>query len=135
MEEAKNFASRDAILAISDVQTEDVFVPEWNLLVRVRGLTGHQRDAWENSLFQIRRKGKTIKTDDFRARLCVLCMVDQQGKRLFGDGDAQALSRKSASALAKVFDVASRLSGLSDEDAEELMGNSETAPGDDSSSD
>ena len=46
------YLSRDAILQREDIKTEDVEVPEWGGTVRVRGMTGVQRDAFEASLIQ-----------------------------------------------------------------------------------
>jgi hypothetical protein len=45
---------------------------------------------------------------------------------LFTDEDVAALGQRSAAALERVFDAASRLSGLSAEDMEELAKNSES---------
>ena len=42
--------TREAILARDDEQSETVEVPEWDGSVRVRGLTGRERDLWEHSL-------------------------------------------------------------------------------------
>ena len=39
--------TRDQILAVSDIQTEEVHVPEWGGTVLVRGLTGAERDEFE----------------------------------------------------------------------------------------
>ena len=72
--------------------------------------------------------GKNTKMDlrNMRAKLVALTVVDDKGKRLFrGDADVNALGRKSAAALQRVFEVAQRLSGLSDEDMEELAKNSD----------
>ncbi|MFE3382838.1 hypothetical protein [Streptomyces anulatus] len=43
-------------------------------------------------------------------------------------GEIKRLSDKNAEALQRVVDVANRLSGLSQEDVEELTGNSDAAP-------
>ena len=111
---------KDQIFSADDIQTEVVPVPEWGGEVMVRGLTGHQRDAWESSL-QV-RKGRKMDLDmtDFRARLAVLCIVDEKGQRVFHDGDAPQLAGKSGAALDRVYTVAARLSGISQEDVEDL---------------
>jgi hypothetical protein len=62
--------------------------------------------------------------DKYRARLAAFCLVDQNGKRLFrSDAEVKRLGEKSAQALTRVVEVASRLSGLTDDDVEELTGN------------
>jgi hypothetical protein len=51
-------------------------------------------------------------------------MVDGEGKRLFrSEAEVRRLGEKSADALSRVADVATRLSGLSAGDVEELTGN------------
>jgi hypothetical protein len=111
---------KDAILAADDIRSERVPVPEWGGEVMVRGLTGRQRDAWEASMTV--RRGKKLEQDmrDFRARLVVQCVVDETGQLVFHDGDVDALSAKSGSALDRIYDTAARLSGISGDDVDEL---------------
>jgi len=112
--------SKDQILAADDIKTQRVQIPEWGGEVMVRGLTGSQRDQWEAGLTV--RRGKTMVPDmrDFRARLVVLCVVDETGQLVFGPGDTDALSGKSGAALDKLYDVAAKLSGISEQDVEDL---------------
>jgi hypothetical protein len=125
---------KDAILAADDIQTQRVEVPEWGGDVMVRGLTGQQRDAWEAGLSV--RRGKQLVPDmrNFRARLVVMCVVDETGAEVFGLGDVDALSGKSGAALDRIYDVAARLSGISENDVEDLTGNFGTTDGGSSSS-
>lgn len=119
--------TREQILEVVDLQQETVAVPEWGGEVMVRGLTGTERDAFEQDIVQLKRDGKRTSTEmdlhNVRAKLCVRCIVDENGERLFGDVDMEALGRKSATALSRVFEAAQRLSGLSDQDVEELAKN------------
>ena len=117
--------TRDAILEAQDLQHEEVYIPEWGGSVRVRTLTGAERDAFEQSIVDQRGKDTRMNLRNIRAKLVALTVVDGVGKRLFCDADAKLLGQKSASALDKIFDVAQRLSGLRDEDVEELAKNSE----------
>lgn len=116
------YLSRETIFGLDDRQYEDVTVPEWGGTVRVVGLTGIERDRMEASVVG---NGKKMNLTNFRARLCALSIVDDQGERIFADADIGALGKKSAAALDRVFSVAQRLSGLSDEDVEDLAGESE----------
>lgn len=123
--------SKDAILSAQDIPQESVFVPEWNGNVLVRGMSGLERDALEASMMEEKKQkgGKTTREmnlANFRGKLLVRSIVDPEGKRLFGDSEAEALGRKSAAALERVVSVAMRLSGLRDEDVEELVGNSDS---------
>ena len=125
---------KEAILAADDIRSERVEIPEWGGEVMVRGLTGAQRDAWESSMS--RRVGKQMVPDmrNFRARLVVLCVVDETGELVFHGGDVDQLAGKSGSALDKIYGVAARLSGISEDDAEELAKNSAATDGGSSSS-
>lgn len=126
--------SREQILQASDIKTEMVSVPEWGGDVLVRGLTGDERDAFEASILV--RKGRRRETDltHLRAKLVVRACVDERGERIFKDDDAPRLARKSAAAIERIYDVAARLSGLGDDDMEELAKNSGSGQGDSSTS-
>lgn len=115
--------SKSAILAAADLPAKTVDVPEWGGAVRVRGLTGAERDAFEASILTGKGKDRDVVLVNLRAKLVAMCIVDADGKRIFDDADAALLGAKSAAALQRVFDEASRLSGLTAEDAEQLAGN------------
>jgi hypothetical protein len=115
--------TRESILAAEDVQVEDVDVPEWGGVVRVRGLTGMQRDAFESEIVVQNGKNTERNTHNLRARLIALAVVDEAGARMFTHHDVDALGAKSARALDRVFEAASRLSGLSAGDVDELAEN------------
>ena len=127
--------TREQILAAVDIQHEDVEVPEWGGTVRVVGLSGADRDAFEQAITE--RKGKRVNVNmaNIRAKLVSRSLVGEDGILLFQESDIEALGKKSAAALDRVFSVAQRLSGLSDADVEELAGNSEDGQSDDSTSD
>lgn len=117
---------RNNILSIVDIQTEAVDVPEWGgMTVYVKGLTAAQRDSFEAASIRQQGKKREVNMVNLRARLLVRTIVDEHGDRIFDDSDERALGDKSASALNRLFDVASRLSGLSDADVDDLAGNSE----------
>lgn len=114
---------KEQILGFVDAQHEDVVVPEWgDMTVRVRGLTGQERDAFEDSMTKVKANGKgvSINSANFRARFLVLAIVDDEGNRVFTDGEAPFLGTKSAAAINRLYDVAARLSGMSEADEAEL---------------
>jgi hypothetical protein len=129
------YLTREQILEVKDLQFEDVEVPEWGGTLRVRGLTGIERDRFEETILDQRGKNVKVKMTNLRARLVALSVVDEQGQALFTQNDIGVLGRKSAAALQRVFNVAQRLSGFSDEDLEELAKNSSDAQSDGSISD
>lgn len=109
---------------------EEVDVPEWGGSVFVKELSAAERDAFEASMVKLDRKGKVQGHNlaNVRARLAVFALCDEDGKRLFGDDEAGILGEMSAAALQRVFEVAQRLSGISNEDMEELEKNSVSGP-------
>lgn len=129
------YLTRDAILQATDLTFEDVQVPEWGGMVRVRGLTGAERDAFEASVVERQGKQSKLNMTNIRARFVALVVVDGEGKRLFSDADVAALGRKSGVALNRVFEVAQRLSGITETDMSELEKNSAGGQSDGSTSD
>ena len=116
--------TKEAILAADDKPHQDVAVPEWGGDVRVRTMSASERDKWEAAVYS----GGQVNTIDFRARFCALCIVDEQGGRLFTDDEVVTLGTKSAAALQRVFNAAQTLNALSNKDVEELAKNSEGGP-------
>ncbi len=126
--------NRDEILALSDIKTEDVPVPEWNTTLKVRSLTGAERDEFEQS--RLKWKGNKVERNlaNTRAKLVALSVVNEDGTRMFKDDDTSTLGRKNAAALDRLFDVAQRLSGFTKADIEELTKNSDADQKDTSTS-
>jgi len=124
--------TREQIFEVQDLQQETVSVPEWAGDVIVRGLTGAERDRWEDGMIQGRGKKRRIVMLNARASLAALTVVDETGKRLFSNADAVALGKKSAAALDRIFSAAMRLSGLTEEDIEDLTGNFDGVQSEDS---
>lgn len=119
------FLSKDAIFDADDIEREPVYVPQWKGSVLVQALTGKERDRFEAELAGFARggSGKKKNFDNFRARLVVASVVSPTtGALMFGQSDVAKLGSKSSAALSVIAEVAQRLSGLTDEDAEELAG-------------
>lgn len=135
-----SYIGRDAILRASVLRTEEVKVPEWADpetgadTVLVRELRGRERDEWEASLAVQRGKQMVPDVANLRAKLVARCVVDGDLEPLFTQQDVAALGELSAAALDRVFDVAAKLSGLNENDLEEMAKNSGTAPDGGSSS-
>ena len=116
--------TRQAILDAQDIGREVVPVPEWGGSVLIRGLTGRERDAFEASIVRMQRgapgAGMERSLQNIRARLVAMAAIDEAGARLFEDRDVRALGEKSAAALDRLFDVARRLSGLTEGDVQAI---------------
>ena len=122
----KRFASNaDEILNLDDTVYEEVYVPQWDRWFLLRSLSGAERDAYEQSLIRGEGKKRQMNFDNMRAKLVARCVVHQETKHpLFSTRQIGELGQKNAAALEILFEAARKLSGLSDEDVEELEGNS-----------
>jgi hypothetical protein len=125
---------KDLILAAEDIDFEDMDVPEWGVKVRVRGMSGTDRDSFEAKMVAVRKGGAAgqeveLRLADFRSKVLVKCLVDPETqKRIFDDKDAQQLGLKSGAVIDRLFDVAKRLSGMDEAAEEDARGNSGTGP-------
>lgn len=118
---------RERLLAATTVPTEDVAVPELGITVTVRGMTGAERDAFEASCFEGQGRRRAFTFKNLRAKLIAYCCVKPDGTRWFADSDVEALGAIRADVSDRLFGVAQRLSGLRDQDADELGLNTLTA--------
>lgn len=106
---------KSAIFAAIDAKTEDVEVPEWGGSVRVKAMTGEERDEW---LAMVKDKeGKPIEQKSM-AKLVMMSVVDEGNKRIFGHGDLDMLNKKSAAILDRIGKVALKLAQLDEQDIE-----------------
>jgi len=124
--------SKQQIIEAKDLKMEKVFVPEWadgdpEAYVMVKGMTAGMKDKWEMSLIFDNDPNKRDLTD-YRAKICIYCMVDDEGNYLFSEADAPILSGKNAATLDRVFDVARKLSGFTKEAVKGMEKNSEPVP-------
>lgn len=106
--------------ARDDRDYETVACPEWGGEVRLRSITGLQRDAYEQSVIQGNGSDRKMNLRHARSKLIVLCAVDENDRLLFTPEDLNALSKKNAAPLDRLFAACKRLAGLSDSDVNEL---------------
>lgn len=118
--------TREAILGAADGRFQDVEVPEWGGVVRVKVMTGAERDAFESLVIARSKLGQL--TENMRATVVAATVVDEKGAQIFTEADIEALGRKSWVALERVADVAARLNRLTDGDVEEIRKNSGPSP-------
>lgn len=119
--------NRDAILGAEDKSFEDVDVPEWGGTVRIAGMSGGDRNAYQASMVVVGPNGSVQRLNmaDQLAKLLSRSIVDEEGNRVFSDKDLKALSSKDGAVLDRLGDVALRLSGLRKEDVEAKAANFE----------
>jgi len=107
----------------------------------VRQMTGRERDSFEQSLMKEKKGKRGVVTyernlNDFRAKLAVCTVCDEEGVLLLTSKDVPTLSQNmSAKRLDKIMTVAQELNRITEEDKENLIKNSEGDPAEGSNSD
>ena len=122
--------SKADILGCSDLRFETVAVPEWGGSVRVRTLSGAERDAFEATLMKTLNGKRVPDMDNLCAKLLAATVVDEEDKQIFGVQDLVALGRKSAIAIDRIFGVAQRINGMAPDAVEDAIKNSTPGPSD-----
>jgi len=112
--------SREQILAAQDLRNEEVAVPEWGGSVRVRMMTGTERDLLGASLLG---ENKKVDMAQYRLRLVATCLVGEDGQPLFGPDEVGLLGAKSGVALDRVYRMAERLNDVGAGAVEAAQGN------------
>jgi hypothetical protein len=111
--------AREKLLG-AKVQTETVYIKSLDETFTLRGMTGAERDEFEASCFERKGRKRDFSMRNLRAKLVAYCCIDEHGKRVFSDNDVDALGQAPADMIDKLFGVAQRLSGMRDEDVDEL---------------
>ena len=116
------------LLAVTTLPRERLDLPELGNghHVWIQGMSGKDRDAFEASLSKGPR-GQRRNIENFRARLAGLCLINEDGTRMYTSAQIEHLGNVRSDILTKIVAVAQRLSGISEADAEEL-GKSSDAP-------
>lgn len=112
--------NRDAILNAADIKYEPVDTPEWGGITRVRMLTAKDRSALEYWCYKNMDSEKVI---ELHARVCIACIVDEDGKLIFTEEDISAIMGKNGSVLKRVGEAAMKLNKMSSEDVEKEVKN------------
>ena len=113
---------RDLILGQNDLPTEAITIPEWKdnegkpITLTIRTLTATEKETLERSLQDFVKAGD--RKTNIRAKIAVLCVVDDQGNPVFSDKDIEVLGKKSAHALTRIFDVVIKINKNVIEDIE-----------------
>lgn len=112
--------TKEAILAADDRKTEVVPVPEWGGEVTIMTMSAEGRDVFEGLINSADGKRNL---NNFRAKLVAATAVDEKGALMFTENEVRALGRKSAAAMDRLADAATRLNQLSQADVEALTKN------------
>lgn len=111
--------SKLAILSAQDCKHELLDVPEWGGAVKIRAMTGAERDAFRVQISDAGDKNVGL----FEAALLALTLADENGNRLFELADIEALRAKSAAVLDRVAKAAMKINGMADDSVEDAEKN------------
>ena len=112
---------KKSILNSDDLPKVEVQCELWGGSVWIRTMSGSERDDFEQSC--VSKKGKEMNLKNIRARLCVLCICNEKGERLFDARDIEALGKKSSKMLDLCFSKAQELNGLTESSVEDAVKN------------
>lgn len=119
-DDAPELTTAEMILGITDIRIERVYVPAWKAWVYVKTLDGRGRDAFEVSSM---KDGKRT-LENIRAKLLAQTICNKAGVPLFNESHVEELGKKNGAAIALLWDKASALNAITDDDVEELAKNS-----------
>src|SRR5210317_725250 len=104
---SKLVTTADDILGVKDLREERVFVKEWDRDVIVREFSGHElQTVLGLGSFKSAQSGEGEFAILDAARVCVIAVKDENGKRIFTDEQAEELADKSMKAVMTVFNAA-----------------------------
>jgi hypothetical protein len=103
---------------LNDDEFEVVAIPEWKIggevvSVRLRGLSGAERDRYEASCTRMVKGQPVPDPVNARARIVAWAAVNEEGEHIFkGQEDVLKLGMKNAKAVNRLWEHACRLSGI-----------------------
>ena len=122
---------RDQILNLQDIPFEIVAIKEWNTSIKVQGMTGAERTR---ILDLAMNDGGTMNLQTVYPEIVIsTCFDPKTGEQIFTTEDRAALLSKSAIALDRLATVGMRLSGFTQETADDMGKDSSETASEDSS--
>jgi hypothetical protein len=116
--------TRDSILEAQDLKTVDVDVPEWGGTVRLRAMMAADR----HGAYAVAVADGKFDNAAFLAYIVERTAVNEDGGRLFQDGDAKVLVMKSSGAMQRLEEAATKLNALAKSAVDDAEKNSEPLP-------
>jgi hypothetical protein len=107
---------RDQIIAANDIKTELVEIPEWNVTILVKSMTGAERGQM---LKGVTANGQIDISKTISDVLIFTAHDPETEERIFTLADRDLLNEKSGSAIQRAAEVGMRLSGLMPESIDE----------------
>jgi hypothetical protein len=119
-----NRATKESILAFRQKSGKIHEVQAFNGIVYFKEWTSGERDNFESSLVIGKGKSQRVSTNNIRAKMFVRSVCDKDGKLIFTDEEASDVGLLPAAEVDKVYAAIQKVNSVSDDDVEELAGNS-----------
>ena len=119
-------ASRDQLVALCQRRYIEIEIPEANLNVRLQSLSEKEKSDYETKL--ISKNGRGILKDrlaDATRRLICLCVVDENGNRLFQDSDLDVIANMDSFVSSRIYEACQEHCGFNKTDIETAVKNSD----------
>lgn len=137
--------NKNEFLGIDDAVYENVQVEEWDTWVRIKMMSGLEREAYEGSLFAYRdeilkaKENEETSSTEFsivhmKCLLLIFCIVDDKGNTIFELKDISVLKNKNLNALDKIYNASKKLNAIGVDEEEDVEKNSEADQQDKSTS-
>lgn len=122
---------RDRIIEADDIETETIYVPQWDVTIEVRSMDGRARTRLLSSAAE--NEGR-LDLEQFYPEVVIRCAFDPEtGERIFGDDDVDLLLSKASAPLEMLAQAALRVSGMAGDSLDAAGKDSPSIPVDDSS--
>tara|TARA_Y100000593_G_C4114872_1_gene239742 strand:- start:64 stop:444 length:381 start_codon:yes stop_codon:yes gene_type:complete len=117
---------KTAFLTPVPVDLVEFKIPELGGSVWIKGMTVTERSTFERQFRT--RKGDTNerKMNEIRQRMLVACVCNADGQQLLTETDIEAIGKQRADIVERLVNAAQIACGMSTDDMEDLVKNSET---------
>jgi hypothetical protein len=109
----KKFLTAAEILEADDLKVEEVDVPEWGGIVRLRPMSALEAIEYTEA-------NKAGDKKHAAVRMAAVCVVDEDGNPAFTADQVAQLSKKSLAAFMRIQKVAMRINGLDEKETKEV---------------
>lgn len=133
MTETNGLASAEQLMAATKGKRrfDRLRLPIAGLRCRIRSLMDRELSAYQSATIASGGTGlKRSRLDDAARRLIVLCLVDNEGNRLFSDSNehVEQFEEWDAADTSYLYDKCATHCGINRQDIEDLVKNSEEIP-------
>jgi len=121
----RKFLTKEDVASVSDIKVEEIDVPEWGGVVRMKEMNGIGRDAFEKEVTARTDKDSSMDITGLRPLLLSLVLCDSQGVLLYeGAEGVEILNGKSAKVVGRLFEKAQTMNNIGETALEQAEKNS-----------